>query len=67
MSRASDMSVLGLFSIDRGMLLVIIGETLTYLIILIEFKNEDDSDISCNITGENLGNAGTGTTYASLY
>ncbi len=36
-------SVLGLFTVNRGMLLVIAGEILTYLIIMIEFKNEEET------------------------
>ncbi len=59
------MSVMGLFSIDRGMLLVIIGETLTYLIILIEFKNDDSSSMegyNFNGTGNGEGGIFNGTT-----
>ncbi len=49
LNRMDGVPVMGFFSVDRGMVLVIFGQTLTYLIIMLEFKNEVDG-----VDGSNL-------------
>ncbi len=43
-SHQGGVPVMGFFSLDRSMVLAILGQTLTYMIIMLEFKNEDVLD-----------------------
>ncbi len=48
LSRGDGMPLRGYFIINRGVLLAILGNLLTYLIILVEFEMEDQEDDLCD-------------------
>ncbi len=39
------LSAMGFFTLDRAVLLAVLGQLLTYLIIMLEFKNQDKKSI----------------------